>query len=71
MPKPQLINRLAEVRNSRNMTQEQLARALGVDWRMVSYWETGYRTPRIETILEIARILNCKVEDLFTLLNHI
>ena len=32
---------LKELRNERNLTQEQLAEVFGVSRRMVSRWETG------------------------------
>jgi putative transcriptional regulator len=65
MPTP-LTNRIAEQRKARHMTQEQLAHALGVSQPRLSQWENGTIIPRVDIVLEIADILGCKVEDLFT-----
>ena len=61
-----LQNRIAEQRKARRMTQEHLARALGVSQPRLSQWESGTIIPRVDIALEIARILDCRVEDLFS-----
>jgi DNA-binding XRE family transcriptional regulator len=66
MPTP-LINRIAEQRRARNMTQQQLAHALGVSQQQLSEWERGVKKPAVDVALEIARALACRVEDIFML----
>jgi len=60
-------NHIAEWRKRRRMRQAQLAHALGVDPYRISQWEHGVYLPRIDVILEMARVLDCRVEDLFSL----
>lgn len=45
------------------MTQEDLAKAIGVDQSAVSLWEKGIG-PKRDRLLEIAKILDCNVSDL-------
>lgn len=45
------------------MTQEDLAKAIGVDQSAVSLWEKGIG-PKRDRLLEIAKILDCNVGDL-------
>lgn len=63
---PQITNRIAEQRRSRHITQAQLAHALGIAPQRVSEWERGTHIPGVDIAMEIARILNCRVEDLFS-----
>lgn len=61
----QITNRIAEMRRARRMTQQQLAHALGASRQQLSEWERGVKLPRVDTAIEIARVLGCKVEDIF------
>lgn len=56
---------LREKRLSANLTQEQLAKRLGVQRTTVTMWETGETMPRTDKLPEIAKILNCNIGDLF------
>ena len=47
------------------MSQNELAKKLGVSKTTVSNWETGYSTPPLERALIVSRILNKDVSDLF------
>ena len=58
-------NHIAEMRKKAGMTQERLARALGVSQQQLSEWERGIRVPAVTTAIEIARLLDCRVEDLY------
>lgn len=55
---------IARYRMSRSMTQEDLARLMGVSRATVAMWETGRSQPRTAMLLSLARILGCTVEDL-------
>ena len=59
-------NRIAEYRKKKGWSQERLARVLCVARQQVSDWERGLCIPSATTAIEIARALNCTVEDLFT-----
>lgn len=46
------------------MTQAKLAEALGCSAIAVCQWENGTRTPGIETLVKLADIFGCMVDDL-------
>ncbi len=52
-------------RKKANLTQKDLADAVGVDQSCVSQWETGITTPKTELIPSIARACRCRISDLF------
>ena len=61
----QITNRIAEMRRARGITQERLARMLGVSRQQVSDWERGISIPLATTAIEIARALGTTVEALY------
>ncbi len=56
--------RLKELREMVKVTQEQIAQKLDVDQTAVSKWETGDSLPRADKLPELARILNCTIDEL-------
>ena len=69
---------IKKFREQRNLTQEQLADALHVTRQAVSNWERGKTQPDVETIQELAAVLDCTAEELIygkesrkiTIVNH-
>jgi putative transcriptional regulator len=57
---------LIEKRRKANLTQAQIAKAVGISVTMYSRIENGKRTPSLETALKIAQLLNASVEELFS-----
>jgi transcriptional regulator with XRE-family HTH domain len=57
--------RLAVVRKSRGLTQQQLAEQLDISLVSIGYIETGKRWPRLATLHRIADCLNVPVGELF------
>lgn len=57
---------LKEIRNKRNITQEQLAELLSVSRQTVSKWESGIGYPETETLLYLAKELNVSLDYLFS-----
>ena len=47
------------------MTQEMLAKRLGVTQSSIAQWETNGRLPRADKLPQLAQILGCKIDDLF------
>ena len=47
-----------------NLTQEKLGDLIGVSNTTVSMWETGEAVPRAKTLIKLAEILGCKIDDL-------
>ena len=50
---------------SGNMTQEALAEKLGVSRQTISKWEMDAANPEMEKALEICKIFNCSLDNLF------
>ena len=55
---------LSELRKKKNISQEELANALGITQGAVSAYETGRWEPSITTIKKMASILDCTVDEL-------
>lgn len=55
---------ICALRKQRNMTQKDLADKLNVTDKAVSKWERGLSCPDINTIPELAGLLNISVEEL-------
>jgi putative transcriptional regulator len=60
-----LKNRLEEIRKSRDITQEQLAKALRVSRQTIGSLENGRYNPSIILAFKIARFFNLSIEDIF------
>lgn len=58
------INRIKVVLADKNKTNKWLAEQLGKDPATVSKWCTNSYQPGVETLIEIARILEVEVGDL-------
>lgn len=56
--------RLEEARQHSGYTQEQVAAGLGVSRAMVSYWESGARTPNDRQLVGMARLYGVEVDKL-------
>lgn len=59
-----IAENLKRLRQSRGLTQEQLAERLGVSFQSVSRWETGLSYPDIEIIPEIAAFFEVSTDVL-------
>ncbi|MCR4761326.1 MAG: helix-turn-helix transcriptional regulator [Oscillospiraceae bacterium] len=60
-----LKNRLKEARSARGLSQEQLARIVGVSRNTISSLETGQFQPTAKLALILCIALDMKFEDLF------
>lgn len=52
------------LREKANLTQAQIAEALSIGQSTVSMWESGENLPRADKLPQLARLLNCTVDDL-------
>ena len=59
------INRIKVVLVEHKRTNKWLAEQLGINPTTVSKWCTNTTQPNIETLLQIAKVLNVEVQDLF------
>ncbi len=58
------LNRIKVMLAERMMTNKDLAEMLGKDPATVSKWVTNTSQPSLENLIEIARCLNCEINDL-------
>ena len=59
------MNNLKEVREKANLTQEQLANLINVDRSTITKCETGEASPRSDKLPMLAKVLDCRIDDLF------
>lgn len=52
------------MRQAKGLAQWQLAEMIGVKQGSIAQWETGKTSPRFERLAEIAKALECTVDDL-------
>ncbi len=64
MGKHEGMTNLKVMRARRNMTQEELAKKAGVTLTTISYYETGHRFPRGDTLKKLAEALDCEIKDI-------
>ena len=65
-----LSNRLLEIRTERGLTQAALAEMVGVSRKTINTVENGVFVPSTVLALKLARALDRRVEDLFSLGNE-
>jgi transcriptional regulator with XRE-family HTH domain len=56
--------KLQELRKSKSLTQEELAKALFVSRTAISKWEQGRGYPGIDSLKEISRFFSVSIDDL-------
>lgn len=57
-------NRLSSLRKERSLTQEELGKAIGLGKTTISNYETGYSTPDVDTILNLAKYFGVSTDFL-------
>lgn len=60
------INNIAELSNKKDISQTQLANAIGVETSTISRIETGKSDPSAVTLFAIAKCLEVTVDELYT-----
>jgi len=58
------LNRLKVVLAEKMLSNKELAEKLGKDPATVSKWVTNSSQPSLENLIEIARCLDCDINDL-------
>ena len=58
------MNNIKVFRENNGFTQMDIAEKLQIDKSTVSKWETGDSMPRADKLKQLAKILNCTVDDL-------
>ena len=62
-------SKLIKLRNEKGFTQEQMARLLKVTRATYANYETGYRNPSLEVVIEMKKILGTTDDKIFLLFN--
>lgn len=57
---------ITRIRKEKGMSQQELADKIGVSQTAVTYWETGKRRLKLETIIEVSKALTCDVRDILS-----
>lgn len=65
-----ISERIKELRESKFMTQSDLARRLSVSRASVNAWEMGISIPSIENIIELAHFFHVSTDYLFGIENR-
>ncbi len=60
------MNKLKVMRKQRNLTVEEVAKAIGITQPALSMIENGHRNPSMNVAFKLADFFNVKVEDLFS-----
>lgn len=55
---------IKNIREQAGLTQVEVAKALNVSQSAVAAWETGQTLPRADKLIDIAKLLNCTIEEL-------
>lgn len=63
------MNNLARLREKKNLTQEELANALGVSSSTIAMYEIGERMPRLKFAKKIADFFEVPIEHIFFNIN--
>jgi len=58
-------NKIKELRQKFNLTQEELARRVGVRRETIVFLEQGKYNPSLKLAMDIAKSFKMKVDDLF------
>ena len=61
------MSNLKNVRMNTGISQTQLAKASGVSFRMIQYYEQGVKnidSAKLETLASLARALNCGLSEI-------
>ncbi|MFT4143471.1 MAG: helix-turn-helix transcriptional regulator [Mobilitalea sp.] len=58
--------KISNLRKEKNLTQMELADAMGVSYQAVSNWERGNSMPDISKLPELATLFGCSIDDLLT-----
>jgi len=62
-----LQNTIRQWRTEKGLTQAQLAEAAGVSRKTINTIENAVFTPSTVLALKLARVFDCRVEDVFSL----
>lgn len=62
-----MISNLKKIRTEKGISQSELSKRSGVNFRMLQHYEQGIKNidgAKIETLANIARVLNCGISEI-------
>jgi transcriptional regulator with XRE-family HTH domain len=59
------MNAISRLRKKQGLSQVQLAEKLNITQGAVSQWEMGLSNPKSEILPELAKALDCTIDELF------
>lgn len=59
-----LNENLFKLRQERNLSQDELAKAIGVTQRSISYWENETNEPKASYLIKLALFFNVTTDEL-------
>lgn len=59
------MKRIKAIRESRGLSQDDVAKAINVSQSCVAKWESGGVYPRAQLLPQLARIFGCTIDELF------
>lgn len=60
-----LVSRIKELREEQNISQQELAKSVGVSRQTIYYLERGASNPSLTLSLDISKYLNKPIEEIF------
>lgn len=67
---PVLKTKIHEYRKEKNMQQSELAELVGVRRETIGNLENGKYNPSLKLAMDIAKVFNCTVEDIFNFIEE-
>lgn len=58
------MTEMTKMRIKKRMTQEEVAKQIGVNRSTVAMWETGKNEPRAKLLPKLAELFGCTVDEL-------
>lgn len=55
---------IREFRENKSLTQDQMAEHLNTSRTVISRWETGFRRPDRRSLIKLAKLMGCTIDDL-------
>lgn len=59
------MKKLKILRKKAGLTQQELADRIAVDRTAITHWEAGEFKPRSERLPQLAKVLNCTIDEFF------
>ena len=54
--------RLKELRQEKNLSQDKLAKAVGLTHTAIGLWEQGKRNPNLDAVISLAKFFNVSLD---------